>query len=391
MNARAKDIAADDVEPPEEERSVRDEIEAARDEIVERQGQETGEGHEEGATEAAGDGAASRADGRDAGGRFLPKDSQRASSDGVDPAARAQADAGAQSGGGTDQALPQAQSAQGTGLDIAPNSWTAAAKAKWNKLDPDVRAEISRREADMHRTITRQDEVREFGRQFSEISQANAAVIQRAGVHPLAIYRDFLHIMNTLATGDQQTKMGLLRQTALNNGIDLRALAGMQAPPGQQPQAAQGQPVIPPELRRVATEWDQFKSQQQQEASAREQREQQQTYDEIVAFRSTPEARYFDAVKDTMVALLQSGAASNLGDAYQQAIWTRPDIREQLQKEATLAARNSPDAQRARAAAARAKGGSVRGGSGSVAAGAPENRTLREELQAGFAEARSRV
>jgi hypothetical protein len=392
MNARAKDIGADDVEEPAvEERSVRDELEASLAEAREPGGTEA-PGEEAAAAPAEAEERVDRGDGRDQHGRFIPKGDGAAGAAGGDPAAGAQAAGAAQPGAAEAQASQVAPAAaQVTGPDVAPNSWTPAAKAKWNALPPEIRAEVARREQEIHRTITRQDEHREYGRQFAEISQQNAAAIQRAGVHPLAIYRDFLQIMNTLNTGDMATKVGLLRQTALQNGIDLRALVGQQPAPGQPGQIPQPQAVIPPELQRVATEWTQFKSQQEQERQAREQQQQQATYDEIVAFRSKPEARYFDAVKDTMVALLQTGAASNLSDAYQQAIWTRPDIREQLQNEAALAARNSPDAQRQRAAAARARGGSVRGGSGTVAQGAPENRTLREELQAGFAEARARV
>jgi hypothetical protein len=91
-----------------------------------------------------------------------------------------------------------------------------------------------------------------------------------------------------------------------------------------------------------------------------------------------------------MVALLTSGAAQTLEEAYDQAQWARPDIRAILEKERADAAA-AEQRKRDKAQAARLKGGSVRGGPGSAPVGQPGDRTLRQELEAGFAEARGRV
>jgi hypothetical protein len=274
-------------------------------------------------------------------------------------------------------------------------------KAEWPKLPAPVRAEITRREGEMHKALTVQDEQRTYGRQFAEISQANSDVIMRAGVHPLRLYQDFLGIMKVLGGNDNNSKAALLRDVALRNGLDMRSLLGMPQPPaGAQPNprpqpGANGQPpavVIPPHIEQMAQQWAQFQADNQRQAQEKEYREQQETYQEIVDFRAQPDAPYFDAVKDQMVALLQAGAASTLKDAYDQATWARPDIRA-LRQQAEQKATQDAEAKRLRVQNARAKGGSVRGGSGSVASGGGDgaNRSLREELQHNFADARSRV
>jgi hypothetical protein len=252
----------------------------------------------------------------------------------------------------------------------------------------------------MHRALTAHDEQRTYGRQFAEISQANSDVIMRAGVHPLRLYQDFLGIMKVLGGNDSNSKAALLRDVALRNGLDMRALLGMpQSAPGNQvpanqprPNGAPPQVVIPPHIEKMAQEWAQFQSDNQRKAQETELQQQQDTYQEIVDFRAQPDAPYFDAVKDQMVALLQAGAAFTLKEAYDQATWARPDIRALRQQEEQRAAQ-AAEAKRQRVQNARAKSGSIRGGSGSAPppGGDPANRTLRQELEAGFADARSRV
>lgn len=390
--ARTERVEADDVEEPQEP-SLRETIELARDEVIDEQVKER-------ESEAGAAGADASGPVRDDSGRFTrraPQDNagdiaQRAPAEAQEPAgAKTQiASSSPADGAGAAQPLPQ-----GAPAEIAPQGWTPAAKAAWPKLAPEIRSEITRRETEMHRALSRQDEERQYGRSFAEIAQANQDVIARSGVAPQRIFQDFLGIMKTLAGNDPAQKAALLRDVAIRNGLDLRTLVGMPSP-GQNPNSPQ--PANPdgpsmqrdPLLLQIANEFAEQKARAAREAQEKEQREQQDALDAIIAFRAQPDAPYFDAVKDQMVALLQAGAAATLKEAYEQATWARPDIRAQLlereQKAATLAAEK-----RRRAELARQKGGSVSGGAGSAASSGPAERTLREELSANFAESRSRV
>jgi hypothetical protein len=417
-------IEADDLDGGQEEPSLRDSIENARDEVIDRQI------HDAGGEDAGG------GPGRDASGRFTRRAEE--SEEGGKPKAQA-SDKGGEKGGApasnrstqgggerapsaaaaastqpaaSQQVAPagQQQSAaaqtQGPDSRIAPQGWSAAMKAKWPSLPEDVRAEISRREADMHRAMTTRDDERAFGREFQQLTQQHQSIIQATGVTPQRLFSDFMGIVSTLRGPDPNAKARLLLDVARANGINLAAYVGgaqQQRPANPNPQpGANGQPPanfapLPPALQTMQQEWEQMKSQLAQqrqredsERQARQQVEEQQTLQDIMAFRSTPEARFFDEVRDHMIALLNGDVASNLEEAYSQAVWARPDLRAILQKEeADKSAQEQ--AKRQRAHAARQKGGSIRGGAGSSPGSTEGNRSLREELQAGFAEARSRV
>jgi hypothetical protein len=393
---------ADDVPEP----TIRDAILSARDEVIDRQASER-EPPAEGAEPASGPL-------RDDSGRFTRRSQEPGDGMGQQPAGGSAGEPAA--GGATQQpaqspAAPApaagsagAPAAATTGADLAPQAWSAATKAIWSQLPPAARTEINRREADFHRAITAQDEQRTLGKTIHEITQQNLDVVNRTGQAPVKLYSDFLNIIKVLSSPDPGPKTALLRDVALRNGLDLRALVGLpaaprpgpgaQPQPGQQPQQQQQpqpQVVIPPEIASMANEWNQFKAQQQREAQERTQAEETQTLADIMAFRAKPEARFFDQVKDHMIQILQVGAVATLEEAYEQACWTRPDIRDVLIKEQS-AQRTQAEQRRQQTANARAKGGSVRGGAGGTApAGAPQDRTLRQELEANFAAASARV
>jgi len=286
---------------------------------------------------------------------------------------------------------------------LAPQGWTPAGKALWSQLPEAARAEVVRREYEQHQLATRVDEERQVARQFNEIATQNREIIERSGVHPLRFISDVFQSMRTLQGSDPNAKMALLRDLAMRGGVDLRMLAGVpMSPPNatgapNAPASPGAQRTLPPELIQLlqplvasSREWSEFKQRQQAEAQAREQQEQQQVYDEIVAFRSKPEARFFDAVKDHMVALLQSGAATSLEEAYDAAVWARPDTRAVLEGERRQAA-EAQERKRLATERARQRGGQVRGGSGAAAPVAQGPRSIRDELKAGFEEVRSRV
>lgn len=139
--------------------------------------------------------------------------------------------------------------------------------------------------------------------------------------------------------------------------------------------------------------------QQQEELQARQQTEARQAQEvmarevltEIEAFRADPKNEFFPQVMDHMTVLLANGVAQNLQEAYDQATWSRPDIRSLLSQRERGAVQKQADKQ-AQAQRARARGVSVRGSVGGSAAPTPaKDRTVREELQAAFADARARL
>ena len=375
--AKAQAAVADDVEAPTPEPTLRETIEAARDEALARQEPEAPAEPAAGAQlEPA---AAEGRTGRDASGRFAPKESApaAAAASTVTPSA----------------AAPAAAPAAAQPSTLAPQFWTAQGKAIWKDVPEAARQEILRREREAAQQASRFDDERQLAKQFSEITGKHQAIVARTGQHPLQVYEGFLGIMSVLQGNDPASKAALIRDVALRNGIDLRALAGAappHSPPGQAPAPAAPAPALPPEIVQSAREWQEHKAKLQREQEVQARQEQERVLQDIAEFRAKPEAEFFDAVKDQMIAMLNAGTAQTLDEAYNAAIWTRPDIRQVLLDRQSAAA--STAAKQAEAARrARLKGGSIRGGSGSSPDGAPQDRTLRQELQANFAEARARL
>jgi hypothetical protein len=395
-----------DGEDGEAEPTLREQLLEARDEVVGNQEGADGDANQRG-NGAGRSGDADQGGGgrqRDESGRFAPKarDGSAASGSAADAqqpsaaAAPSAAELAAQ-----DQAAGRAQApADGQApqdLNLAPRLWSQQAKAEWSKLPETVRKEIAHREQAMHRQLTAQDQERELARSFKGTVGNFQDVIQREGVHPVKFMENALSTIRALQSGTPVQKATILGHLARQYGIDPRMFAGV-APGGQPPAPgapAAGAPAqsfqLPPALAQMATEWDQFKAQQQRDQQAAQEQMASSVMTEIETFQANPANRYFSEVKDHMRVLLAGGAAQTLAEAYDQAIYARPDIRDQLIKEREAGLKAAADKAR-QVQQARARGVSVRSrGGGAASTTAGSERTLREELAANFAEARSRV
>lgn len=251
---------------------------------------------------------------------------------------------------------------------LAPNTWSTAAKAAWVNADPVLKAEIAKREQDVHREFTRQDNERNLGKQFRQVIEPHASMIQQDGGNPVKGFQNYLETARILRGNDAQMKATLVRQMCQQFNIDLNT-----QPVAQNYQQA----YTPPQQPAI--------DRQQLEAEIRGNLTLQAKID---AFAADPKNEHFEAVKPAMVALLSGGQASGLEEAYEQALWMRPDIRSSLIARETKAVQDQRVAQaKAKADAARRAGGSVTGSPGIGQQSDPQagTRTLRQELEANFA------
>lgn len=394
---------ADGLEDDTPDPTVRESLEAARDEVVgglsDENAQDTSGARQRGAAggdDRSGDGQAARE--RDQSGRFAPK-ARDGSPDQGAPAARAAPapDLAAQDAA-AGKVTAQPDGPPSADINLAPRLWSQTAKAEWSKLPEGIRREITVREQNMHRALTAQDQEREIGRGFRSAANPYNDVIQVAGVHPVRIFEDSLKVIRELQSPDPIKKATALGALARQYGIDPRLFAGV-APGGPAP--APGQPgapatpapqsfQLPPQLASMATEWQDFKTQQAEQQRQAQDAMATSVMTEIESFQSDPANKYFDQVKDHMRILLAGGAAQTLSEAYDQAIWARPDVRDQINAERAAAAKVVADKAR-QVSQAKLRGVSVRSRGGSAAPSTPGEKTLRETLQDNFAEARSRV
>lgn len=222
-----------------------------------------------------------------------------------------------------------------------PKSWKPNHQEKWSTLDPDIKAEILRREDDFHKGTAPLRQAADFVRRFQEAS-APVAELFRAGVDPIALYSNFAEAHATLSKGGPEALV-FLRSLAEDYKIDLNAEV----------------PYVDPTLRTLQREVSDLHSQ----LSTREQADlaarRAQVQSQIEAFAADPKNVHFDEVATDMAAFLKADPKMTLADAYAKAVWANPAVREKLltaEVEAKKAKAAADEAERAARAAAASKG-----------------------------------
>lgn len=128
-----------------------------------------------------------------------------------------------------------------------------------------------------------------------------------------------------------------------------------------------------------------FQSREQQEQQASQQQLQQQVNEFANATdeQGSPKHPHFEAVKTHMGALMQSGAAGTLEEAYDQAVWARPDLREQLLESQKREAAQQEE-QRRKEKAQKAKKATTPASSGTTTEAPEAPADLRSDLERQF-------
>jgi hypothetical protein len=248
-----------------------------------------------------------------------------------------------------------AEQAKAADEPIAPPAeWKGAGKVQWNKLPKAVQQE-------MRETY---ESVNAARAEFEPLSRAIAPhrdlLIRDAGSVEAGIKELMAHYHLFLTN-----PVGLIQHIARTRGIDLGAPQG---------QPAQGIPQQPADLSSHIAQAVQQAIAPIQERFA--QTETQQTEQTLSAFAADPKHPYFQDVRVHMGQLLKAGAAKDLDEAYEQATWANPVIRQQLlqaQAEETAKTQAAQAATARKAAAASLTGAPIAG------AGAPEGRASKTE------------
>lgn len=350
-----------EIQTPEPEPTLREQLIAARDESQERQAKELEPEKVE--LSKGGDAGTSEAAGSD------PEPTRI----GISP-----------------EPEPKEVKAQPVGMP-APRSWSAEEKPLWSKVPAEVQAVINRREADYHRKVAENDEVRSAGTQFMRVANKYAPVIQSRGTTPSAYFEQLLGIVSQIDSArTPQERAQVFDQIARQQGVDLRQIFGSSPANGSTPSnQVPLQTLVDQTVQQRLDAWQARQAQEQEQAVM------QATTSEIEAFRSKvndaglPAYPYFDHVVNLMAGLVQSGTATTLEEAYTLAVRAHPET-SKLLADAEKAEAAAKEAKRLAAEKAKRKGGSIRGGPGTNVPSAGE-RTLRDELRSAFDEARSRV
>ena len=262
----------------------------------------------------------------------------------------------------------------------APSSWKKEAQDLYLKADRGealtpqevkiLTAEAERREGDFHKGIT---EFQSHSKRAKEYDQAIAPFqqhLQNLGVDAPTAITALMRADYTLRNSDPQTKAAYFGKLAQEYGIDL---ASVVSPEPQDPQTSY-----------LMQQINSLQQQQQMWQNSIRQQEQMKASQEISGFANADKP-HFDAVRNEMADLLESGKAQNLQEAYDMATWMKPDIRqtliEQQRQDAQRKAAEALHAQKAKSASV-----SVKGSSPTNAGAQSPTGTLREILAAQFAD-----
>lgn len=259
----------------------------------------------------------------------------------------------------------------------APDSVPADLREKFTTLPEEWQQYLTRREADIHKQFTRQDDERQFGRSLRSVIEPYMPMITAEGGNAVEAVRSLFNTAYVLRTASPEQKTALFHELAKQYNVELST-----APP---------QSFVDPALETLQQRLDRLERERQAEAQARAMEAQRTIAAEIETFKAN--APHFDTVRDRMAKLLEAGAADSLQDAYDQAVWADPNIRSTLlaerQKEAAAqaAAKAQAEAEAKKRAAVSVSGAP----GGATPSAADPNRSLRDEIAAQMAAAQGRL
>lgn len=251
----------------------------------------------------------------------------------------------------------------------APQSWTADEKAEWANMSPKAQATAIRRENDFHKMVTSHEGDLRLGREMKSVIDPFLPSIKEAGAEPKALIHDLLGTVNTLRNGTEEQKIMVMQNIAKGYNVDLNKVMGYQQNP----------------INQLYGELNSLKQQYNPDAilnMLQERQEGDKIQSEVNAFAADPKNVHFEVLKPFMSALLTSGQAKDLREAYDMASYANPETRSTMlnaSKEAEAAKRKQEIASKKNASV------SVKG-SPSLVQGNTKSpvRTIEEELSAQF-------
>lgn len=186
-----------------------------------------------------------------------------------------------------------------------PTSWSSEARNEWSKLSPTLQQAVLKREDEISKGS------QEYSNDRQRLKALEGIIAPRRDHYQRFGFKDDAQAINhlfTLSDSMERDPRATIAYLAQHYGVDLTT--GGQPPPTQQPQ----QQPLPDIDKKVAEAIEVHNA----KMTVRE-------------FEANPPEHYQE-VKPLMKVLLESGQASGLQDAYEQAIWAKPDIRNRVQE-----------------------------------------------------------
>lgn len=204
-----------------------------------------------------------------------------------------------------------------------PKAWGADKATHWATLTPEAKAYITEREAQMEGLHSKVGGLNKWAEAAAQNNTTLPEVLERVS-----------NVENTMIENPSQgfimagEMVGLGKEDTARALIGALQMLGYQIPGVQQsPQAQQRQPAYDPEIQTLKQELASIKGHFQSEALSKAQAA-------VEAFFADPANKHAKTVEAEIASELKAmqalGKPMDLKTAYERALWTRPDLREQL-------------------------------------------------------------
>ena len=280
---------------------------------------------------------------------------------------------------------PQAAEPVATDTQIRPPpGWNPAAKVAFDTLPDEVKQAVARREEEVNKGFAKLAEYKPL-EPFAEQAEANGRSLPQ-------VLEEVTRIDNVFLQDKNRGLQMIMQRYGIDPvafAYDLVTRSGGVPNQGAAGAGQQGYQTPPagPDLSPVMAEINQLKTyiatQQQQEVLGT-----------LQAFAADPAHKFFENVRPQMAALMDSGQATTLQDAYEAACWMNPEIRGLLIKQqagtGTLAAPRAAVVAQAKAASKATNGAPAPGTRPGSAAPDP-NMSIRDTIRAAVEQSRGRT
>ena len=249
--------------------------------------------------------------------------------------------------------------------------WPAEWRERFEALPEDARGYA----LDLHRQFEQAHSERSQSLAEREKELDGFAAIDAA----LAPWRETMRAQG-LTDADAVTRL-MEAQAALENDPEA-ALAAIAEAYGVVPPAAPAAPAPPERRDEMLDALERYAAEQHELRLIAAMESELDARARIVDAAGEPRFPHFDSVRPRLAALMRSGAADSFEDAYQQAVWADPHLRQKAleARDAEMAARRE-SARKAEVAKARNAGRAALSGSEPARSALPPARSHREELE----------
>ena len=268
----------------------------------------------------------------------------------------------------------------------APQSWKPTTRAQWDKLPPEVRKEVNRRELETTRVLNDSSNARKLAQEVEQAAQPFMARLQSLGATPVAAMAELLKADHILSSAPKAQKAQYMAKMIADYGVDIEDLDNALA--GNVKQAMDPQVQINAQVERLLQERMQPYQQLLERERQREIAESQGLYATVEQMARDPRFPYFNDLRETMADVIdlaaKRGRQMSLEEAYNKAAMLDPEISGLVSKTQNVSRANS-QAQRAKAASV-----SVGGAPSGLMSGSPAAGDRRAVIEAAFDAASNR-